>query len=113
MEFSYTHSSGTLTLSSKTDGPVGNGDVVDVSGCKDPLVGLGSELLSLMGWSIVDITTNTSHTQPGILSVSTFTSLHRVPPHLATQSIQLIPHYSFLIKKTKILGALLGSRPIL
>jgi hypothetical protein len=57
MEFSYTHSSGTLTLSSKTDGPVGNGDAVDVSRCEDPVVvGLMSELpLSLKGWSIVDI----------------------------------------------------------
>jgi hypothetical protein len=57
MEFSYTHSSGTLTLSSKTDGPVGNGDAVDVSGCEDPVVvELVSELpLSLKGWSIVDI----------------------------------------------------------
>jgi hypothetical protein len=57
MEFRYTHSSGTLTLSSKTDGSVGNGDAVDVSGCADPVVGLMSEfhLVPLKGWSIVDI----------------------------------------------------------
>jgi hypothetical protein len=56
MEFSYTHSSGILTLSSRTDGPEGDGDAVDVTGCEDPGVGLGSEFpLSLKGWSIVEI----------------------------------------------------------
>jgi hypothetical protein len=61
MEFSYTHSSGTLSFSSKTDGPAGNGDAVDVSGCEDTVVvGLVSELpLSLKGWSIVNI--NSKH----------------------------------------------------
>jgi hypothetical protein len=56
MEFNYTHSTSILTLSSKTDGPAGNGDGVDVSRCRETVVDLLSELpLSSKGWSIVDI----------------------------------------------------------
>jgi hypothetical protein len=54
MEFSYFHSSRTLSLTSKTDGVPGNGDAVDLSRCQDLPVGLVSDL-SLEGWSIVDI----------------------------------------------------------
>jgi hypothetical protein len=58
MEFSYSHSSGTLSLSSKTDGAPGNEDAVDMSRCEElPVVGLVSDL-SLEGWSIVDSNIN-------------------------------------------------------
>jgi hypothetical protein len=54
MEFKYTHSSGTLNFSSKTDGPMGKRDV-DIYGCEESVVGRVSELpLSLNGWSIVE-----------------------------------------------------------
>jgi hypothetical protein len=56
MEFSYTHSSGTLALTSKTEGATGNGDAVDVSGCEDPVVRLTD--LTLKGWSLVDVRDN-------------------------------------------------------
>jgi hypothetical protein len=62
MEFSYSHSSGTLSLSSKTDGAPGNGDAVDMSRCEElPVVGLVSDL-SLEGWSIVDNNSNKQET---------------------------------------------------
>jgi hypothetical protein len=82
MEFRYNHSSDTLTLSSKTDGPVGNGDAVDVSGCKDPaVVGLMSELpLSLKGWSIVDIN-NKHEPYSGRNPLCFHTHLHPPSPH--------------------------------
>jgi hypothetical protein len=60
MEFSYSHSSGTLSLSSKTDRFPGNGDAVDMSRCQElpvPVVELVSDL-SLESWSIVDSNSN-------------------------------------------------------
>jgi hypothetical protein len=64
MEFSYSHSSGTLFLSSKTDGAPGIGDGVDMSRCEElsvSVVGLVSDL-SLEGWSIVDSNSNKQET---------------------------------------------------
>jgi DNA-binding beta-propeller fold protein YncE len=55
MEFSYSHSSGTLSLSTKTDGAPGNGDAVDMSKCQE--LRLLSDM-SLEGWSIVDVNSN-------------------------------------------------------
>jgi DNA-binding beta-propeller fold protein YncE len=66
MQFSYSYSSETLSLSSKTEGDPGNGDAVDMSRCQElplpgPVVGLVSHL-SLEGWSIVDSNSNKQET---------------------------------------------------
>jgi hypothetical protein len=98
MEFSYSHSSGTLFLSSKTDGAPGNGDAVDMSKCQElPVVGLVSDL-SLAGWSIVDSNSNKWETiatkNPSCVHTHFHTSL--VPldtlPMLLSASPSSIPH---------------------
>jgi hypothetical protein len=98
MEFSYSHSSGTLSLSSKTDGVPGNGDVVDMSRCQELLVvGLVSDLF-LEGWSIVGSNSNKQVTiasrNPSCVHTHFQTSL--VPldtlPMLPGASPSSIPH---------------------
>jgi DNA-binding beta-propeller fold protein YncE len=62
MVFSYSHSLGTLSLSSKTNGFPGNGDAVDMLKCQElPVVGLVSDLF-LESWSIVDSNSNKQET---------------------------------------------------
>jgi hypothetical protein len=93
MEFRYTHSSETLSLSSKTDGAPGNGDAVDISRCQELPVGLVSDL-SLKGWSIVDSNSNKQETitsrNPGCVHTHFQTSL--VLPILPGASPSSVPH---------------------
>jgi hypothetical protein len=89
MQFSYSHSSGTLSLSSKTDGAPGNGDAVDISKCQEqPVEGLVSDL-SLEGWSIVDINSNKQET----IVARNPSCVH---PHFRTSLLHLDPLQSKL-----------------
>jgi DNA-binding beta-propeller fold protein YncE len=95
MEFSYTHSSETLSLSSKTDGAPGNGDAVDMSKCQElPVVGLVSDL-SLEGWSIVDSNSNKQETiasrNPNCVHTHFQTSFVNLPPGASPSSVPHLP----------------------